>query len=382
MYTNEQREMMLLQYQNGKPVKVICAEYHVSKSSLYNWLRQDRPVNSRGKTHITCRMYYELEQEVLRLREEVEILHRAGCSRQTPAEQKLPELVRLNVEYGYSVHALCRALEVRRSTFYHYTLRRPEQTVFQRDTVRLKPAIAEIFNDSKGRFGSRMIRVKLMERGYTASQVRVAALMKELDLVCNAQKKTLPEYRRVYQYCGHAFAVNKLKRQFTQTAPNLVWVSDLTYLRTREAVYYLCVILDLFSRKVISYILSDSKAPKIVTNCFQRAYEKRRPVEGLMFHSDQGAEYYSGELRDLLNEHGIVQSFSNVGTPYDNAVVESFFGSMKREQIYQNVYTSRETLMDAVDEYIHFYNHERPHQRLGMLTPDQTEEAYFASKSQ
>lgn len=226
-----------------------------------------------------------------------------------------------------------------------------------------------------------MIRVKLMERGYTASQVRVAALMKELDLVCNAQKKTLPEYRRVYQYSGHAFAVNKLKRQLTQAAPNLVWVSDLTYLRTLEAVYYLCVILDLFSRKVISYTLSDSKAPKIVTNCFQRAYENRKPPDGLMFHSDQGAEYYSGELRDLLNKHCVVQSFSNVGTPYDNAIVESFFASMKREQIYQNVYTDREEIMDAVEEYIHFYNHERPHQRLGMLTPVQAEEAYFTSKS-
>lgn len=339
MYSNEQREIMLQQYQNGKTIKEICAEYHVSKSSLYNWIRQDRPVKSNRKTYITCRKYYELEQEVLRLREEVEILHRAGCSVQSPAEQKLPELVRLNAEHGYSVHALCRALEVRRSAFYHYMLRRPEQTVFERDAVRLKSAIAEIFNESKGRFGSRMIRVKLMERGYTASQVRVAALMKELDLVCNAQKKTLPEYRRVYQYSGHAFAVNKLKRQFAQTAPNLVWVSDLTYLRTLEGVYYLCVILDLFSRKVISYTLSDSKAPKIVTNCFQLAYEKRKPSDGLMFHSDQGAEYYSGELRDLLNEHCVVQSFSNVSTPYDNAVVESFFGSMKRDQIYQNVYT-------------------------------------------
>ncbi|PKM71789.1 MAG: hypothetical protein CVU91_12330 [Firmicutes bacterium HGW-Firmicutes-16] len=321
MYTKEQREMILRQHQEGKNVTEICAEYNVSKSSLYNWLRQDRPVKSQRKTSITCRMYYELEQEVLRLREEVEILHRAGRPARTSVEQKLPELVRLNTEYGYSVHALCRALEVRRSAFYHYTLRRPEQTVFQRDAEQLKLAIAEIFNESKCRFGSRMIRVKLMERGYTASQVRIAALMKELELVCNAQKKTLQEYRRVYQYSGHAFAVNKLKRQFTQTAPNLVWVSDLTYLRTLEAVYYLCVILDLFSRKVISYTLSDSKAPKIVTNCFQRAYEKRQPPDGLMFHSDQGAKYYSSELRDIMNKHCVVQSFSNVGTPYENAVV-------------------------------------------------------------
>lgn len=95
-------------------------------------------MKSRRKTHITCRMYYELEQEVLRLREEVEILHRAGYSVQTSVEQKLPELVRLNTEYGYSIHALCRALEVRRSTFYHYTLRRPTQTVFKRDAEQLK----------------------------------------------------------------------------------------------------------------------------------------------------------------------------------------------------------------------------------------------------
>ena len=152
MYTCEQRELLLRQHQEGKTVKELFAEHHVSKSSLYNWLRQDRPVNSHNKTHITCRMYYELEKEVLRLREEVEILHKAGCSSQTPAEQKLPELVRLNAEYGYSVHALCRALEVRRSAFYHYTLRRTTQTVFKRDAEQLKLAITEIFNESKCRF--------------------------------------------------------------------------------------------------------------------------------------------------------------------------------------------------------------------------------------
>ena len=381
MYPEKTKDQILRHHDIGRTVKELSAVYCISKSCIYNWIKDNRSIKSYNDAAvITHREYYDLEREAKCLREEVEIFHNARCSIISPLDEKLSEMTRLQKAYGYSVHALCRALEVRRSAFYHYTLRKPEQTVFEKEAEMLKPIIKEIFMKSKERFGSRMIRVKLLELGYTASQVRIAALMKEMGLVCNAERKTLPEYRRTYAYSGHGFAVNKLKRQFSQPSPNLVWVSDLTYLRAKDGVHYLCVILDLYSRKVIAHKLADSKCASIVMDCFQKAYAERQPNSGLMFHSDQGAEYYSGDLKQLLTNCGTVHSFSNVGTPYDNAVAESFFGSLKREQMYQHVYENAEELAAAVDEYTDFYNNERPHQRLGMLTPAQAEDAYFFSK--
>lgn len=382
MFTKEFKRRIVTQYNNGKSVKTLCAENHVSKSSIYNWIKESKYIESyRNKGKITYLEYCNLQRENTRLIEEVEILHRSRCSVGADLNTKLKEMVRLQNEHGYSVHALCRAFEVRRSAFYHHTLRSPEMKMNERSAEELKPVIKKLFEESKNRFGSRMIRAKLVNMGYTASQTRVASLMKEMGLICNSQRKTLPEYRRTYAYSGHGFAINRLRRQFTQAKPNLVWVSDITYLRTKERIYYLCVILDLYSRKVIAHNLKDSRKVTLITKCFQTAFEERKPQAGLMFHSDQGAEYYSHELKALLDSCGAIQSFSNVGTPCDNAVVESFFASLKREQIYQNIYENMEDLKDAVDEYIGFYNNERPHQRLDMLTPTQVEDAYWFSQN-
>lgn len=276
----------------------------------------------------------------------------------------------------YGVHASCETLSVRRSTFYHYQRRRPERTMVQMEDDILKPNIQQIFEESKGRLGSKKIRIKLMGLGFTVSVSRVTRLMKEMGLACvscgNAPKK---------MHCGSSrYYRNKLGQQFTQIEPNKAWVSDITYLYVNYCMYYLCIIIDLFSRKVVSYALSEEANASLAIETYQSAYNQRRPTE-LLFHSDQGTQYTAYEFKKLLRQHHVQQSFSNVGYPYDNAVAESFFRTLKAEEISQYNYSTFNDLHNSVKEYIDFFNNERPHQKLNYLTPNQVEDNYFGQKN-
>lgn len=175
---------------------------------------------------------------------------------------------------------------------------------------------------------------------------------------------------------------NHLKQAFNPEAPNLVWASDFTYIRTSGKWCYLCVVIDLFSRKVVGWELSGKADVNLVMRAFKKAYESRKGPSGLMFHSDRGAQYTAERFRKLLDELNIVQSFSKKGYPYDNAVCESFFRQMKREEINRRKYRSYEELKLAVFKYIEgFYNIERPHGTLGYSTPNQVEDAYWRAHS-
>jgi len=147
---------------------------------------------------------------------------------------------------------------------------------------------------------------------------------------------------------------NKLNRQFKQTEPNRVWVSDITYLRTLNGVCYLCVIIDLFSHRVVGHTLSHFQDVRIVIATVKKAFNSRGRPANVMLHSDQGRQYTSFDLELLLGRLNIEQSFSEVGVPYDNAVVESFFGSMKREELYRHVFKDINDLAPVVDEYVNF----------------------------
>ena len=172
--------------------------------------------------------------------------------------------------------------------------------------------------------------------------------------------------------------VNKLEKKFNQTAPNIVWVSDITYIRAGGKFFYLCVIIDLFSRKVIAYRISGRPDAQLVKDTFTAAYFKRNP-RGLMFHSDRGCQYTAFSFRKLLDNLNVVQSFSKKGHPYDNAVAESFFKFLKREQTNRRNYQNLKELETSVFEYIEgYYNSKRPHSSLAYLSPNQAEEKFFS----
>lgn len=167
--------------------------------------------------------------------------------------------------------------------------------------------------------------------------------------------------------------INHLKQEFHADTPNVVWVSDVTVLRFKDKYYYLCVIIDLFSRKIIAHKISRRSSTQLITSTFRSAYASRRPDVGLTFHSDQGSQYTSYAFRVLLEKLQVTQSFSKSGRPYDNAVAESFFSIFKKEEFCRTNYRSEKELYQGIDRYIIFYNEKRPHTTLKNKTPEQFE---------
>ena len=191
---------------------------------------------------------------------------------------------------------------------------------------------------------------------------------------------TLPQMSTAKPYQHHksenSECINHLEQKFDQKAPNLVWVSDITYIKAGGKWYYLCVIIDLFSRKVIAWDLSAHPNANLVISTFQKAYQSRNAPYGLMFHSDRGSQYTALAFKKLLDSLNIVQSFSKKGYPFDNAVAESFFKYLKKEETDRRIYSSLADLRIALFEYIDgYYNSRRPHGSLGYLTPNEKDSA-------
>ena len=306
------------------------------------------------------------------LQEENQIFKECGCSPEDSVDKKMAAIERLKGRY--SIHALCRTLRLAKGTYYNRTLRKVPKTVFEQTNDTLRPLIAQFFEESKSRFGAEKIRIKLLECGKRVSKKHISALMKEMGLVCKqAQLKYFNTTNRKY-----VFRKNHVLQKFQADLPNVLWVSDITYIRVSSVFHALCVVIDIFSRKVVGHAISVNNDTALVLATFQKAFESRGCPSGLTFHSDQGMQYSAYAFRMYLREHGVTQSFSNPGTPHDNAVAEAFFSIMKREEISHNYYHSLEELEETVADFIDFYNTMRPHRKLHNLSPAQFEATFFA----
>lgn len=368
-YTEDFKETVVARHKSGATAAELCNHYGIAHSTLYLWIKQYSP----DKTNQLPRQQYLLQKELDRLRIENTIFKTCGCSPASPLSERLSAIETHQSEF--SIHALCRTLGVHRSTYYHYTFRSTAQTQTQIEDAKLRPLISEIFEKSGHRFGARKIRAKLMQSGHTISERRILRLMKDLGLSSAGTKPRLNSANdRQYQYYP-----NKLKRKFLTDAPNKVWVSDITYAKVGMDFLYLCIIIDLYSRKVIAHRISEHIDTTLVTETFKQAFALRSKPCGVLFHSDQGAQYTAYEFRKLLRDHGVTQSFSAPGSPHDNAVAESFFASIKKEDFRRNYYRTEDEFQSAVDTYVEFYNDYRPHQRLGFLTPNQVEDNFCNS---
>ena len=368
-YTEEFKNSMVAKYKEGYTAQALCNEFCFSRSTLLLWVKQ---YSSDSKDQMP-REQYLMREELIRLRIENQIYKTCGCSVTSPLKERLEAIHRLR--NSYSIHALCRILDVNRSTYYHYERRAPSKTKNEIQDENLKPLIKEIFECSNALFGTRRIRAKLKENGYIVSERRIGRLMKELGLYVSQNGPRINSANdRQYQYYP-----NRLQRKFISDAPNKVWVSDITYARVGHDFLYLCVVIDLYARKVISYTISEYIDQDLVITAFDNAYQSRKFPQNLLFHSDQGTQYTAFGFRKLLQKYGVTQSFSAPGSPYDNAVVESFFASIKKEDFRKNFYKTEAEFKQAVSKYIDFYNDYRPHQRLGYLTPNQAEEEYYRS---
>ena len=169
---------------------------------------------------------------------------------------------------------------------------------------------------------------------------------------------------------------------FSVKAPNQVWVSDVTRFKFENKPQYICSIIDLYSRKVIAYKVSQKQSTQLVTSAFRLAYAERKPKNGLIFHSDRGTQYASYAFQKLLKTCQIKQSFSPSGSPHHNAVMESFFSSMKKEELYRTNYHSVSEFKERIQKYIEFYNTERPNATLDYKTPDAYERLFYDKQGQ
>jgi len=235
--------------------------------------------------------------------------------------------------------------------------------------------ILHIYADYDKRLGAYKITYILKrDYGINISVGRVYRLMKTLKLPRMSTEKPVCHTRPIdnREYTNH------LQQKFDQNAPNLVWTSDFTYIRVNGKWYYLCIVMDLFSRKIIAWHISGRPDVDFVMTAFKKAYAKRNAPYGLMFHSDRGSQYTAFSFRQLLDSLDVVQSFSKKGYPFDNACCECFFKYLKKEETDRKCYHSLQELQLSIFEYIEgYYNSKRPHGTLNMLTPNEAEDLYW-----
>lgn len=273
------------------------------------------------------------------------------------------------------VHALCEALDVPRGTFYNHIFRnKGDNNNYQIRRTQLSERIKQIYEESNQIFGAKKIRAVLANQGEVVSDKMVAELMQEMNLY-----SIRTEAKKSYTHINYEKKKDSLKMNFSVNTPNQVWVSDVTYFKLDNKTQYICVIIDLYSRKVIAYKISQKHSTQLITSTFKLAYAERKPDNGLIFHSDRGIQYTSHAFLKLLKTYHIKQSFSPSGRPQHNAVIESFFSSMKKEELYRTNYHSAGEFKKRIKKYIEFYNIERPHATLAYKTPN-TYERLFCDK--
>ena len=301
----------------------------------------------------------------------IEVLYQSGCSANAPLQEKLSNIAPLYSQY--SVRVLCEALKVDRGTFYNHIFRnKKENNSYQKRRDDLSQKILNVFNANHQVFAAKKIKVILQDEGVTVSVKLVGELMDEMNLssVRNDAKKNYKKFNKGEN-------MDRLKLDFTAEAPNQVWVSDITYFKYKDKKLYICVILELYSRRVVSYKISERPSTQNVTSSLKQAYNSREIQKQLIFHSDRGSQYISHTFRTLLNAYNITQSLSPAGKPRHNAVMESFFSTLKKEELYRMNYRSVAEFKTGIKNYVEFYNTKRPHATLGYKTPAYWEEAYY-----
>jgi transposase InsO family protein len=271
----------------------------------------------------------------------------------------------------WPVTLMCDTLGVSSSGFYAWLQRPLSDQQCHRDSLLVE--IRAVHAEVKQRYGSPRIAAELQARGVPCCVNTVAKLMHDNDI----RAKTARKFRNTTD-SNHPLPVadNLLSREFAAQGPDERWVSDITYIPTREGWLYLAVVEDLYSRKVVGWAMDETMTSRLVVDALEMAVARRLPGEGLLAHSDRGSQYASEHYQRLLGRHGIQCSMSGVGQCWDNAPMESFFASLKKELVHHEDYLTRAQARASIVEYIEmFYNPKRRHSSLGYLSPAEYEQA-------
>ena len=275
---------------------------------------------------------------------------------------------------------MCRVLGVSRAGYYTW-LKRTDQPPCKREEAnhQLTQAIQVAFKRSRGTYGAPRIHAELNRTGWVCSRGRVARLMRRAGIEARRKRAFKP----VTTLSRHDYPVapNLLARQFVADRPDEKWLCDITYVPTREGWLYLAVVLDIYSRKVVGWAMDKHMEQGLVVCTLRMASAHRRPAQGLLHHSDRGSQYAAHDYQRLLNSHKMVVSMSRKGDCYDNAMMESFFATLKVECAV-GIYDTRQEARRSIFEYIEvWYNRQRRHSALGYSSPEAFEQSFYQAFS-
>lgn len=274
------------------------------------------------------------------------------------------------LSHEHKISTLCRVLRVNRSTYYKFINHKPSKREIANQQI--KQRIAELYTKTDKRLGVHKLKLCLLrEDRINISDGRVYRLLKSMNL---PQMSTKKSFKLAKAKEAEGVCVNHLSQKFNPSQPNKVWVCDFTYIKAGGRYYYLCAVMDLFSRKIIAFNLSARIDTALAIRTVDDAVKARGVSTGVLFHTDRGSQFTSREFRKHLDSLGMIQSFSKKGHPYDNAVMECFFKYLKAEETDRRSYSSFDELKLSVFKYIHgFYNSLRPHSHNNGLPPNLAE---------
>lgn len=270
----------------------------------------------------------------------------------------------------HSIRFLCAVLGVARSWFHDWRAGDQARAAGSSVETDLLARIRGIFQDSGGRYGAPRIHAELRVQGVRIARKRVARLMKDNAIRPPRRKKRLP----ITTDSRHSYGIapNLLNRAFETGCPNTIWLADITYVATDEGWLYLAAVKDMATREIVGWSMADHLKSSLCENALMMAIQHRAPLPGLIHHSDRGVQYACGAYRKILDRHGFKASMSRKGDCYDNAPMESFFGSLKTELVHQTRFRTRREAKAALFEYIEiFYNRRRRHSGIAYRTPAQ-----------
>ncbi|MBF0456512.1 MAG: IS3 family transposase [Nitrospirae bacterium] len=381
-YTKEFREEAAkLVIEGGLSIPEVGRRLSVPSTSINNWVKAYKNGNlvDIGKKH---RVLSEGEMEIARLKRELaevkmerDILKKAGSVLCEGVAARCAMIQKLRLKYP--VPFILPVLKVSASGYYAWLNR--EVSTRAKEEARLEIEIRAAHKRTRGTFGPERLQENLSNHGVKVGVSRIRRIRKKLGIRCKQKKRF-----KVTTDSKHKLPVadNILNQHFEATAPNQVWVSDITYIPTSEGWLYLSGHKDIFSGKIVGYAMSDRMKKELVSRSLFKAVASRRPDNTLIHHSDRGSQYCAHEYRRLLDQLGIVASMSRKGNCYDNAPMESFWGTLKNELVYHRHYRTRQEAIDDITEYIEvFYNHQRTQARLGFLSPATYEKQFYEKRA-
>ena len=351
-------------YSKGGSVDHLVEKYGISRSTFYRWIKDcETPVNPVILHPLDKKNLAETNRQ----KQMIEIYQKTGLGITSPFEDRVSAIQRLNGEY--SLNLLCNTLDVAKATYYRAIEVR--ETQYSKKRNEYTPLIEKVFEESKQTYGARKISFVLRNMGYHIAPKTVADIMHK-----NGWFSVRAGAKKLYEQ-GQKRFVNHVCQQFDVSEPNKVWASDVTEIKYNGFKYYICVVLDLFSRKVLACTISMKPSVQMVNRAVKAAYNERQPNGPLTLHTDRGTVFASKTYNQSLKQMNITHSYSAVSNPYDNAVCEAFFKTLKEEELYRMNYHSEAEMKKSITVYINRYNSERPHAYLKNTSPDKFEKRYF-----